>query len=127
MATFKRIYTFSCVFLTYTISGPSPGGGLHVVRCTPLPPKRGGAMTKLHPTLFLISSLVYKDFLSSSILYCVYAICLNNSLLKLFPQTNQIKPSLKNICPEVRFWFVVLTLCRYIRHTYNVTNMFKYI
>ena len=27
----------------------------------------------------------------------------NNCLSKLFPQTNQIKPSLKYICPEVRF------------------------
>ena len=57
----------------------------------------------------------------------MYAICLTNSLLKLFSQTNQIKPSLKNICPKVRFWFVFLTLCRYIRHTYNATNMFQYI
>ena len=28
---------------------------------------------------------------------------LNNSLQKLFRQTNQINPSLKIICPEVRF------------------------
>ena len=56
-------------------------------RCTPLS----------HISIQIIKS-------SNHPVYCnVCMLCLNNSLLKLFPQTNQIKPSLKYICPGVRF------------------------
>jgi len=39
--------------------------------------------------------------------FTTYMLCLYNSMLKLFPHTNQIKP-FKNICAEVRFteWLV---------------------
>ena len=46
----------------------------------------------------------------------VFIICPNNSL-------SQIKPSLKNICPEVRF----SECCTYRDiHKKNVVNMFQY-
>ena len=129
MATFKRIYLFLRFPPLYNFRPVTRGRGVvHVVRCTPFLLK-GGCNDEVAPPLFLISSLVYKDFLSSSILYCVNCVCYMSKqfFTKAFPQTNQIKPSLKNICPKVRFWFVFLTLCRYVRHTYYVTNMFQYI
>ena len=62
----------------------------------------------------------------------MYILCLNNSLLLLFPQTNQIKPNLKNICPEVRFQrelvYCSFALSIYIRgYICNVTNMFQFV
>jgi len=57
------------------------------------------AMFILYTVLCLCYCYVYS-------VYCIVfmlLLCLNNPLLKLFPQTNQVKPSVKNICPEVRF------------------------
>jgi len=112
-------------------------GGVQWGQVHPLSTKRGVQwricpppfLNKLHVRIFfwtIESILAFKVVkINYHSVYCkVYIPCLNNSLQKLFPQTNQIKPSLKDICPGVKFseWTCLL-LFRICRYTYVIHAM----